>query len=226
MLASTEPEASYIGHRFNATTRLKMVPLPSQHIPELSSINKGIRGVCLHSTRYNPALNTSDAVMQDADMIRYSDSMTDLLKQKQRQEVHFEHELQQLGKARKRKSTHKVNSHRADCMFYMHGHSANINRRSMFSADEIKQLKVDSISENKQLYYGRGLTRLQNKLSSRSRTLAKLQDTLNSETDNFEFIHDTLSRGQTPSVSFSIPTPPPPDAVYGKKATFITEESS
>lgn len=234
MLEATAPETSCIEHHcFNAATRMKMVPLRNEHIPELppSSTSKGIRGVRLHSLRYNP---TMQDMTSDDNAVRYSDSMLNLQKQKTCQELHYERQLQQLGQARQRKSAPRSTARRAN--FYINGQSACINRRSMFSTEEMEQLKLKSISENKQLYYGRVLALMHNNRPPPS-SIAKLQDNLmNDTTDDLTGLElnrfmptDTRSRGQTQlmSVTFGGSISPSPrktllSAVHGKKA-FMTE---
>ena len=232
-LASNVAENNFVGGCFNATTRLKMVPLPAQYLSQITS-NKGKRSVRLHSQRYNPTHDSCD----ERTAIRYSDSLVNVQKKRERQELHYALGIDQVEQAKQRKALNRIIPHRADCMFYMNGHSANINRRSMFSSNELSKLPPDSLSENRQLYYGRGIQISQTRPSSKA--IAKLQEQLinqQAETNSSEFklekIRQDSSYRQSPTVSFSIPPPSPTasgrdslmSAVYGKKAIFITEES-
>ena len=224
-MASPVAEEGYVGGCFNATTRLKMVPLPAMHNPRVTS-RKGLRNVCIHSERYNPT-NSPEQTMK-----RLSDSLSDLKKLQNRQKTHLAEVMDKLKQARHRKVSNRVIPHRADCMFYMNGHSANINRRSMFSQDEMHLLQLSSLSENIHLYYGKGVRIPQRR--PLTRTIAKFEEHLKQEAENIQFLEDfdiafnCTSRAITPAMTILPPhlgRESVMSGVYGRKAAFITEES-
>ena len=215
-----------MGGCFNATTRHKMVPLRQQYLPQLT---RGIRSVRLHTQRYNPAQQETSS------MIIHSDSLTNVKKEEQRQEIHYSTGQNQLEQVKERKVTNRFIPHRADRIFYMNGHSANLNKRRMFSADELHRLQLDSISENRHLYYGRGV-RIPHINRPSSKAITKLQQYLKEEGVNQESELTNNRNKIIPSrasVSFLLPLSPTPSeergtlmsAVYGKRATvFVTQD--
>ena len=244
-MSSTVAEDNSVGGCFNATT--KMVPLPSLHIPHLTAsaaARKGIKSVRLHSQRYNPTQNCTNRTT-----LSYSDhSLANMRKLKNQQAENFARRFVQVDQARERKTANRIIPHRADGIFYMNGHSANINRRSMFSTDEMDILQqTDGLSENTDLYYGRGV-RISNEHRPTSKAIAKLHNRLKQQAENDdEFIGDfdnspqhqqshsppgSNREGLPIVVSFSVPPSAPLNkrqslmsTIYGKKTVFITEDS-
>ncbi len=203
-----------------------MVPLRQQYLPQLT---RGIRNVRLHTQRYNPAQETTAVIIR-------SDSLTNVKKEEQRQELHYSTGQNRLEQIKERKATNRLSPHRADCIFYMNGNSANINKRRMFSADELHRLQLDSISENRHLYYGRGV-RIPHMDRPSSKAIIKLQQYLKEEGVNqvSELTNRNKIIPSRGSVSFLLPRSPSPSeergtlmsAVYGKRATvFVTQDST
>ncbi len=226
---------------FNATSHLQMVPLPSAlHIPHLSvstAASRGIKSVHLHSQRYNPTQCPPDR--KTFGTTCYSNLLAE---SKHQQADHLAQRFNEVEKARQKRALNRIVPHRADCVFYMNGHSASINRRNMFSDEVMHRLRdlqqSDNLSENTDLYFGRGV-RINNVHRPSSKAIIKLHDNLiqqQADTNKDFAVNENMQlmslvgdgAVQTPVVSFS-----PPfnnkrliSAVYGKKAVFITEEAN
>ena len=62
-----------------------------------------------------------------------------------------------VHRSRTLKKTREVIPHRIERAFYMNGHSAQFFNRQDFSPEELSMLESVSLSQNKDLYYGKGM---------------------------------------------------------------------
>ena len=62
-----------------------------------------------------------------------------------------------IHQSRSLKKTREEIPHRLERAFYMNGHSAQFFNRQDLSPDELQALQAMSLTQNKDLYYGRGM---------------------------------------------------------------------
>ena len=190
---------------------------------------RGLRNVYIHTERYNP---TIDPIINTK---RFSDSLANLNKLRKRQQQHLAEGIDQVERAKIRKATHRVIPHRAEYLFYMNGHSARLNRRSMFSSDEIRQLQYNPPAENIRLFYGRGVGMSQQRPVSKA--VERFHEDLKQQLDKSDRIIEELEFHHTNQIQTpDTPLLPSPSlyhtgkdsvisGIHGRKAIFITEES-
>ena len=149
-LSSAKARPGAVGGSFNSTSKMKCVPLPS--IYDHNQVTKrGIRNITLHSDRYTPSFRTGNRTRT------VSDSLLNLSDPRDRQKNHLMDREMNVHRSRSLKKAREEIPHRLERAFYMNGHSAPFFNRQDFSPDELQTLEALSLTQNKDLYYGKGL---------------------------------------------------------------------
>lgn len=136
-----------VGGCFNSTTKIKMLPLPTIY-DNRQVTQRGVRNVRLHSQRYTPSTGHSQTV---------SDSLLNLPWLSTRQKEHLLSREADLVGSRSLQKASKVVPHREEKAFYMSGHTAQVFDKHEISPEELRELQSLSLSQNPQLFYGRGI---------------------------------------------------------------------
>lgn len=208
---------------------MKCVPLPSIYNHNQVT-RRGIRNVTLHTDRYTPSLRPGNRTRTISDSLLH-------LSESRRQKDHLIDREMNVHRSRSLKRARDVIPHRIDRAFYMNGHSAQVFNRQEFSPEELSMLQSASLSQNKDLYYGKGMrsTRKAGRAASLAvqRFESRLREAKEERTRAYEdFSIDVarmhrVSRAVTPAVTI------PEEDVNEKgreggasKETFITESQS
>ena len=112
---------------------------------------RGIRNVTLHTERYTPSFHTGNRTRTT------SDSLLNLTDPRGRQKDHLTDREMKVYRSRSLKKAREEIPHRLERAFYMNGHSAQFFNRHDLSPDELQALQAMSLTQNKELYYGRGM---------------------------------------------------------------------
>ena len=126
-----------------------MVPLPTIYNRHQYTY-KGVRNVCLHTNRYTPsAWNCART---------FSDSLLNVRKLPTRQKKHLDHCEVGVKKSKSLKKASEVVPHRTERAFYMNGESTSLFDRQEIPPEEIRVLRTLALAQNKELYYGKGIS--------------------------------------------------------------------
>jgi hypothetical protein len=130
---------------------MKCIPLPS--IYDHNQVTKrGIRNVTVHTERYTPSFHAGDRTRT------ISDSLLTLTNPRGRQKDHLiDREMNVYRSRSLKKARDQDIPHRLERAFYMNGHSAQFFNRQDLPPDELQALQAMSLTQNKELYYGRGV---------------------------------------------------------------------
>jgi hypothetical protein len=129
---------------------MKCIPLPS--IYDHNQVTKrGIRNVTLHTERYTPSFHAGDKTRT------ISNSLLTLTNPRGRQKDHLIDREMNIYRSRSLKKAREDIPHRLERAFYMNGHSAQFFNRQYLPPDELQALQAMSLTQNKELYYGRGV---------------------------------------------------------------------
>ena len=150
-LSSAKAKPGAVGGSFNSTSKMKCIPLPS--IYDNNQVTKrGIRNVTLHTERYTPSFRAGNRTRA------VSDSLLNLTDHPRgRQKDHLMDREMNVHRSRSLKKAREEIPHRLERAFYMNGHSAQFFNRQDLSEDELQTLQALSLTQNKELYYGRGM---------------------------------------------------------------------
>ena len=149
-LSSAKAKPGAVGGSFNSTSKMKCVPLPS--IYDHNQVTKrGIRNITLHTERYTPSFYAGNRTRT------ISDSLLNLTDPRGRQKDHLMDRETNVHRSRSLKKAREEIPHRLERAFYMNGHSAQFFNRQYLSPDELQALQAMSLTQNKDLYYGRGM---------------------------------------------------------------------
>lgn len=149
-LSSAKAKPGAVGGSFNSTSKMKCIPLPS--IYDHNQVTKrGIRNITLHTERYTPSFHAGNRTRT------ISDSLLNLTDPRGRQKDHLIDREMNVYRSRSLKRTREEIPHRLERAFYMNGHSAQFFNRQDLSPDELQVLQAMSLTQDKELYYGRGM---------------------------------------------------------------------
>ena len=149
-LSSAKAKPGAVGGSFNSTSKMKCIPLPS--IYDHNQVTKrGIRNITLHTERYTPSFHAGTRTRT------ISDSLLNLTDPRGRQKDHLMDRELNIHRSRSLKKAREEIPHRLERAFYMNGHSAQFFNRQDLSPDELQALQAMSLTQNKDLYYGRGM---------------------------------------------------------------------
>lgn len=149
-LCSAKARPGAVGGSFNSTSKVKCIPLPSIY-DQNQVTRRGVRNVTLHSERYTPSFSSGCRTRT------VSDSLLNLSELRRRQKDHLVDREMNIYRSRSLKKAREEIPHRLERAFYMNGHSAQFFNRQDLSPEEVSKLQAISLSQNKELYYGKGI---------------------------------------------------------------------
>lgn len=201
-LSSPKAQPGAVGGSFNATTRVKCVPLPAIY-NNLQASRRGVRNVSLHMKRYLPITGRPRTC---------SNSLLALPRAEHRLKEHLLERDTELRKSRSLKRASEVIPHRIERAFYMSGHSAQLFDKQNVPPEELQAMQEEPLAENTELFYGKGFTssrgvrsRLVQKYEAKLKELAEMER-------SFGWEELTLDAGCYSRTSRAItPAPPIPE---------------
>ena len=128
---------------------MKCIPLPSIY-DHNQVTRRGIRNVTLHSQRYTPSLRSEERRRTISDSLLH-------LSEPRRQKEHLLDREMDVHRSRSLKQSREMIPHRLERAFYMNGHSAQFFNRQDLTPEELSALEAISLSQNRDLYYGKGM---------------------------------------------------------------------
>ena len=169
-----------VGGTFNSTTKVKSLPLPTIYNRHQFS-SRGIRNVGLHADRYLPVSTAKRRWT-------VSDSLLNLSRLHTRQKEHLLFRENGINHSRRLQRDRETIPHRIEQSYYMNGHSAQLFSREEIPQDELDVFQKLALSQNKQLYYGKGIRSSGGKASKTVKTFEhRLQESITAQaTRNYE----------------------------------------
>lgn len=223
-LSPPDAHLGAVGGFFNSTTKVKSVPLPTLYHRHQAT-QRGIRNVRLHSNRYTPG-----------HVRTISDSLLHLPKLDNHQRNHLTDRETDLKKCRSLQHASGVVPHRIERMFYMSGNTVQLFENQGIPQEELRALQHQKLSQNPDLYYGKGIRSMRAQSKIVQRFEARLKEaTEESRSYGLEDVNiDTgrfsrASRALTPASPILEEEPPsthvhPSRSRRSPKKTFMTEE--
>ena len=148
-LCSAKAKPGAVGGSFNSTSKMKCIPLPSIY-DHHQVTRRGIRNITLHSERYTPSFRSGGQSRTISDSLLH-------LAVPRRQKEHLLDREMDVQRSRSLKKSREEIPHRLERAFYMNGHSAQFFNRQDLTPEELSALQAISLSQNRELYYGRGM---------------------------------------------------------------------
>ena len=207
-----------MGGSFNATTRVKCVPLPAIY-NSLQVTHRGVRNVRLHLKRYLPITGRPRT---------RSDSLLAVPQVEHRLKEHLLERDTDLRKSRSLKQASEVIPHRIERAFYMSGHSAQLFDKQNVPPEELQAMQEETLAENTDLFYGKGFTSAR---GVRSRQVQKYETKLKELAEmnrSFGWEELSLDAGRYSRASRAVtPAPPiPEEREICLERTSVTESGS
>ena len=148
-LSSAKVRPGVVGGSFNSTSKMKCIPLPSIY-DHNQMTRRGVRNITLHSDRYTPSFRSGNQTRTTSDSLLH-------IPDPSRQKCHLMDRELDVHRSRSLKKDSEVIPHRLERAFYMNGHSAQFFNRQDLTPEELSTLQAISLSQNKELFYGKGM---------------------------------------------------------------------